>query len=88
MGSIYSFPGEKTGFQKFANKGSPDYHVLLAPEDISAFTQGRLDNRDNDKSEIFSMGTTVMGAGLLDDMSSLYNYPTPSGGKFAAQIAG
>ena len=22
------------------------------------------------------MGTTVMGAGLLDDMSSLYNYPT------------
>ena len=76
MGSAYSFPGEKSGFQKFINKGSPDYHVYLAPEDLMAASQGRLDNRDNDKSQIFAMGTTVMGAGLLDDMSSIYDYPS------------
>lgn len=31
MGSLYSFPNEKTGYEKFINKSSPDYHVYLAP---------------------------------------------------------
>ena len=76
IGSIHTFPNEQTGFEKLINKGSPDYHVYLAPEDIRAASQGRLDNRDNDKSDTFAIGTTVMGAGLLQDMSPIYDYPS------------
>mgnify|MGYP000212241741 CR=1 FL=1 len=36
IGSIHTFPFEKTGYEKFMNKGSPDYHVCLAPEDLRA----------------------------------------------------
>ena len=50
MGSLYSFAGEQSSFQKFINKGSPDYHVYLAPEDLIAASEGRLSNIDNDKS--------------------------------------
>lgn len=34
FGSLYSFPDEKTNYEKFINKGSPSYKVYLAPEDL------------------------------------------------------
>lgn len=76
VGSLYTFPNERSSFQKFINKKSPDYHVYLAPEDLLAASQGKLENRDHDKSEVFAMGTTIMGTGLLDDMNSIYDYPS------------
>jgi hypothetical protein len=33
-----------------------------------------IDNKSNPKSEVFSIGATVISAGILDDLSQAYNY--------------
>ena len=76
VGCLHSFPNEKSNYAKFTNTVSPTYKVLAAPEDLEAARSGKVACPDTDSSEMFSIGTTVMGAGLLNDMSSIYNYPS------------
>ena len=75
VGTIHSFPYEKTGYAKLVDELSPSYKVMLAPEDLEAARSGQVDNNGNEKSDIFEIGATVIGAGILDDMTSLYDYP-------------
>jgi hypothetical protein len=47
---------------------------LLAPEDIEEAKMEVIDNKGNYKSEVFSIGATVLSAALLDNLQDLYDY--------------
>ena len=48
--------------------------MLLAPEDLPELAKHAIDNKSNVQSEIFSIGATVISAGLLGDLKAAYNY--------------
>jgi serine/threonine protein kinase len=76
VASIHSFPHETTNFAKLLSENSPSYEVLLAPEDLDLARDNKPNNYENDKSEVFSMATTIISAGLLDPLTSIYDYPS------------
>ena len=47
---------------------------MLAPEDLQPPTLGQLDNSANTQSEVFSIGATILSAGILQDLADLYDY--------------
>lgn len=63
--------------------------MILAPEDLLSAKERELDNKNNVKSEVFSIGATVISAGLLTDFSELYDYPNNTflKGKHSAKTA-
>lgn len=69
IATLHSFPNERTGYAKLVDKLSPSYKVLLAPEDLKTASLGTLGNLGNHNSEMFSMGATILSAGMLDDLS-------------------
>jgi hypothetical protein len=46
----------------------------LAPEDLIEAKKASIDNKSNTKSEIFSIGATVLSAGILNSLQSVYDY--------------
>lgn len=82
LASLLSFPHEKTNFQKTAFEKTPTY---LAPEEVALIAQGTHENTTNQLiAESFSIGLTMLQAGLLFDASQLY----PSDKSFdAVQLA-
>ena len=78
VGSLTSFPYERTNYAKFIDKKTPFNSLLLAPEDLVSASSKLVDNKNNLKSEVFSIGATVLSAGILDNLSSLYDYPNNS----------
>ncbi len=48
--------------------------MLLAPEDFPELANNAIDNKSNKQSEVFSIGATVISAGLLDDLRGAYKY--------------
>jgi serine/threonine protein kinase len=49
--------------------------LLLAPEDFPELVRGAIDNKNNQQSEVFAIGATLLCAGLLDDdLSTCYNF--------------
>jgi serine/threonine protein kinase len=46
---------------------------LLAPEDLAKLELGATDNEENEHSEVFSIGLTVIAAGILENPSPIYN---------------
>lgn len=48
--------------------------LLLAPEDLAELAGNAIDNKGNQQSEVFSIGATVLSAGLLHDLQSSYDY--------------
>lgn len=73
VGCLQSFPYETSNYAKFVDKIKPCDEVFLAPEDLKSATELKLDSRDNEKSELFSIGATVMSAGILDDLKEIYD---------------
>ena len=61
VGSIISYPNEHSNYKKAIELES----TLLAPEDIDKLALGSTDNEENELSEIFSIGLTVIAAGIL-----------------------
>lgn len=49
---------------------------MLAPEDLEEAKKDAIDNKGNYKSEIFSIGATVLSAGLLKNLQEMYDYKT------------
>lgn len=47
---------------------------MLAPEDFVELSKGATDNKVNTQSEVFSIGATVLSAGLLDTLADVYDY--------------
>ena len=75
IATMNSFPNEKPGYAKMMDELSPSYKVMLAPEDLECARISKVASINNEKGDIFSIGATVIGAGILDDMSSIYDYP-------------
>ena len=50
--------------------------TLLAPEDMAKLQLGASDNEENNLSEIFSIGLTVIAAGILENPSGIYDLKT------------
>lgn len=69
ISSVLSWPREHTNFSK-AMDNEPTY---LAPEDMERLEMGRLEDSANFHSEVFSIGLSVLGAGMLQDFLGLYN---------------
>lgn len=63
-----SWPGEESAYTK-AFEGQPTY---LSPEDVHKMEMGGVEDRTNFNSEVFSIGLTVLSAGMLTDFASLY----------------
>lgn len=72
--NIYSSSKETTAFEKAKDFENPHLDVLLAPEDFPELVSNAIDNKSNKQSEIFSIGATVISAGLLDDLRTAYKY--------------
>jgi serine/threonine protein kinase len=73
--NMYSSPKETSGFTKAKEDfENPHLDVLLAPEDFSELVNNAIDNKSNKQSEVFSIGATVISAGLLDDLRCAYKY--------------
>lgn len=50
------------------------FNFLLAPEDIDQAKKDLVNNKGNYKSEIFSIGATILSTGLLDNLQEVYDY--------------
>jgi serine/threonine protein kinase len=74
IGILPSFPYESTNFEKAKDPLGKSKNVVLAPEDLKLASQNQVDNSDNPKSEVFSIGATVLSAGILQETSDLYDY--------------
>ena len=74
IATMHSFPHQKSAFHRFMDKLKPSHDVFLAPEDLTLASQNQLDNSINKHSETFAIGATVLSAGLLDNLSSIYDY--------------
>lgn len=74
VASIFSWPRELPSYIKLVDQGGLNFNGLLAPEDFPLLQNNNLDNDANEQSEIFAIGATVLSAGILDDLSSIYDY--------------
>lgn len=74
VASIFSWPRELPSYTKLVDQGGLNFNGLLAPEDFPLLQNNNLDNDANVQSEIFAIGATVLSAGILDDLSSVYDY--------------
>ncbi len=72
VGSTLSYPNEQTNYKKAIDL-EPS---LLAPEDVEKLALGATDNEENVNSELFSIGLTVIAAGILENPSSIYDFKT------------
>lgn len=48
---------------------------MIAPEDFEEAKKDAIDNKPNCYSETFSIGATVLSAGLLNNLQEMYDYP-------------
>ncbi|KAL4506775.1 hypothetical protein ABPG72_001196 [Tetrahymena utriculariae] len=66
--------------QVATNPKEPPKNTYLSPALIQALIQNNWSpNHDTSKSDIFSLGMTIIGAGLLEDLDSCYcYYPEPA----------
>lgn len=69
IGTLLSYPNEKSNYKKAIDNEV----TLLAPEDVAQLQLGATDNDVNTQSEIFSIGLTIIAAGILENPSSIYN---------------
>jgi serine/threonine protein kinase len=72
--NIYTSSKETTNFEKAKDYENASLDVFLAPEDLAEISKNAIDNKANVQSEIFSIGATVIAAGILDDFKGVYNY--------------
>jgi serine/threonine protein kinase len=71
VANVLSWPDESTNFEKTAFEKMPTY---LSPEEADLIAEGKHDNLTNKVlSESFSIGITLLEAGLLWDVSQLYS---------------
>lgn len=63
--SLLTSVRETSAFAKAKNYESTA--LLLAPEDFPELARSAIDNKHNLQSEVFSIGATVLCAGLLND---------------------
>ena len=61
-------PNEKSSYYRLVNKQHDSLDYLLAPEDLEQAKKDAVDNKGNYKAEIFSIGATVLSAGLLSTL--------------------
>lgn len=72
--NLFSSTRETSAFEKAKDFENSALNVLLAPEDLPELAKHAIDNKTNVQSEIFSIGATVISAGLLSDLKAAYNY--------------
>lgn len=71
VANVLSWPDERTNFEKTAFEKTSTY---LSPEEADLIAEGKHDNLTNKiLSESFSIGITLLEAGLLWDVSQLYS---------------
>lgn len=68
MASVLSWPGESGDFIKYSENGE---FRLLAPEEYLEKID-KPSGEEQEQSEMFSVGATVLSAGILDDLSGVY----------------
>jgi hypothetical protein len=61
VGSLLSYPNEHDNYKKAIDLEP----TLLAPEDVDKLALGASSNEENHNSELFSIGLTVLAAGIL-----------------------
>lgn len=71
MACLLSWPFEKSGFEKTAYEKTLTY---LAPEEMALISKGNYENKINQVlAESFSIGLTLLEAGLLFNASEIYS---------------
>lgn len=66
---LLSWPREHSNY----NKAMDNEVTYLAPEDMDRMEMGKLEDTGNFHSEVFSIGLSVLSAGMLQDFTGLYN---------------
>lgn len=61
VGSLLSYPNERDNYKKAIDLEP----TLLAPEDVDKLALGASSNEENHNSELFSIGLSVLAAGIL-----------------------
>ena len=73
IANVLSWPRELPSYAKAVDQGLT-YQGFLAPEDFPLLQTNTLDNDGNEQSEVFAIGATVLSAGILDDLKSVFDY--------------
>ena len=72
LANIYSWPNEENNYMKTVLNNDTTY---LAPEEIQELQNGKHENScDPNLAEAFSIGLTIIDAGLLTEAGVLYNF--------------
>ena len=67
--NLLSWPMELTNYAK----GLENQVTYLAPEELKELEVGKLENENNERSETFSIGLTLLSVANLTDFSDLYD---------------